>query len=529
MPPRPTVPPPAWLCHPALAVLVGWPCAVQASAGVVLDRPAFERETNAVVVPYQGSLPRSEVRALDGGTRLLVDFLGSQTRAGQPTRLGVFHPLVNKIEMAPLPGEARVRVTLSLAAPARVEVVPDARRGVVRLYVVAAPVLAEPPRRASLPEAGAEPRAAQQVPSLPGGGPEWPPGGTPAGQVVLTGPRAAVAPYTPPSPPPVRFGGLAPLPGTPASGDYVYRKAIAGDSGRDVTEVQIRTPRRSDVEVDRTKAGAPGVTVTVAGPPGVPPSLEAPPATPLAVAASTAAGEGWLTPLPNEPWKLPVYRGELYFKPVPAADLVVGAVGFSEQAAGLGSVLAGNGSTLVGAAGHLPLGAAWNLNLAAETAAYTVSHLQVPDLTTRRDAYTGFATLEHLPIRRPWVLAVGAGYWGRYVVQRANLLGPVAPSVLFVPSLLHHGPTLATRAWVPVWHALGVAAEVQAAPWLFSGSDDVAAAIGGAFAYQGSLGVKWGQRRWAVGAGVRFLGLNSYNGVYGFSRVGPEVVGAWRF
>jgi hypothetical protein len=261
----------------------------------------------------------------------------------------------------------------------------------------------------------------------------------------------------------------------------------------------------------------------------VPPSLDAPPATPLAVAASTAADEGWVMPLPNEPWKLPAYKGDLFFKPVPAVDLLVGAVGFSEQAPGLGSVLSGNGSTLVGLAGHVPLGNAWKVNLAAETTAYTVSHLQVPDLITRRDEYVALATVEHLPIRRPWVLAVGAGYWGRLVAQRASLLGPVEPSVLFAPSLLHHGPTLVSRSWIPVWQALGVAAEVQAAPFLFGGGDEVAAAIGGAFAYQGSLGLKWGQRAWALGAGVRVLGLNSYNGAYGFTRFGPEVVGVWRF
>jgi hypothetical protein len=529
MPSRPNAQHLAWLRHTAAAVALAWPCAAQASAGVLLDRPTFERETNAVVVPYQGSVPRSEVQALDGGTRLAIDFLGSQTRDELPFKLGVFHPLVNKVEMTPLPAQARVRVTLSLAAPSRVAIVADARQGVVRLHVAEAPPSTEPARQAALPRTATQPAPTLRAPSLPGGGPAWPPDGAHPGHVAPTGPPYAVAPYTAPSPPPVRFGGLAPLAGTPAAGDYVYRKAIAGDSGRDVTEVQIRTPRRSDVEVDRTGPGATGVTVTVAGPQGIPPTLSAPPATPLAAAASVAGGEGWVTPLPNEPWKLPVYKGELYFKPVPAAALVVGAVGFSEQAAGLGSVLAGNGSTLVGATGHVPLGAAWNLNLAAETTAYTVSHLQVPDLTTRRDEYTGLATLEHLPIRRPWVLAVGGGYWGRYAVQRTNLLGPVEPNVLFTPALLHHGPVLATRVWFPVWQALGVAAEVQAAPWLFGGGDEVAAAIGSAFAYQGTLGLKWGQKRWAAGAGVRLLGLNSYSGAYGFSRLGPEVVGTWRF
>jgi len=45
----------------------------------------------------------------------------------------------------------------------------------------------------------------------------------------------------------VKWGGTSPLPGTPASGEYVYRKAIPSENGRDVTELQIRTPRHIDL------------------------------------------------------------------------------------------------------------------------------------------------------------------------------------------------------------------------------------------------------------------------------------------
>jgi hypothetical protein len=497
----------------AVVLTVGAAGPAAAEAGVVLDRPTFDRDNNVILIPFRGPVPRMETESKDGGTRLIAEFSGSQATMSTPYKLGIFHPLVSKVEMTPLQDQARVRVSIALSQPSRMTIVPDARRGVLRLQLgkVDPSMLPQPPQP-SLVGFGSGPSLPQAAPALPPPRVESYPG-----QAVLSPRPPAFAPAVSPSLPPVKWGGTNPLPGTPASGEYVYRKAIPSENGRDVTEIQVRTPRRSAIDIQNNIQND-AVNVAVSPPGGV-----------MAAAAPGAIPEGWTRPLPNEPWKLPGYRGEPVFRPVAAIDAILGYTLMSESARTLGTRFDGAGSTLMGLTGHVPLGTNWNMNLAAETFGYTIASLQVPDAQTRRDEYFGSFSLEYLPIRRPWVLAVGLGYWGRYVTQKNNILAPPEASLLFAPTQLWHGPALGLRGWVPIWRALGFSGELGAAPYMWGGSDPTAAAIGNIYGFQGLAGLKWSQRHFSVSAGYRHQGYNSFNSAFTFNRGGPEVQLVWRF
>lgn len=497
----------------AVVLVVGTAAPATAEAGVVLDRPTFDRDNNVILIPFRGPVPRVETESRDGGTRLIAEFAGSQATMQTPYKLGIFHPLVSKVEMTPLQDQARVRVSVALSQPSRMTVVPDARRNVLRLQLgrIDPSTLPRPPVPAVV-GFGAGPTLPQAAPALPPPRVESYPG-----QAVLAPAPPPYAPAVSPSLPPVRWGGTNPLPGTPASGEYVYRKAVPSENGRDVTEIQIRTPRRSAVDIANNIQND-GVNVAVGPAGGM-----------TAAAPPGAIPEGWTRPLPNEPWKVPGYRGEPVFRPVAAIDAILGYTLMSENARTLGTKFDGAGSTLLGLTGHLPLGPNWNVNLAGETFGYTIASLQVPDATTRRDEYFGALSLEYLPIRRPWVLALGLGYWGRYVTTKNNILAPPDPSLLFAPTQLWHGPALGLRSWVPVWSALGVAAELGAAPYMLGGSDTTATVIGNIYGFQGLAGLKWSQRHFSVSAGYRHQGYNSFNSAFTFNRGGPEVQLVWRF
>lgn len=513
----------------AAAAAVAWVLATAgpaaAEAGVVLDRPTFDRDNNVILIPFRGPVPRVETESRDGGTRLIAEFAGSQATMQTPYKLGIFHPLVSKVEMTPMSDQARVRVSVALSQPSSMAVVPDQRRGVLRLQLGRID-----------PSTVPQPPAPQVVgfgngPTLPYSAPNLQPPRVESypGQMVLNAAPPPIAPAVSPSLPPVRWGGTNPLPGTPASGEYVYRKAVPSENGRDVTEIQIRTPRRSNVDV-ASNIQNDAVNVAVGPTDGV--AVAAAPGAQNVMAAAAAPGaipEGWTKPLPNEPWKVPGYRGEPIFRPVAAIDAVVGYALMSENARTLGTNFSGAGSSLLGLAGHFPIGNTWNVNMSAETFGYLISSLQVPQAETRRDEYFGALSLEYLPIRRPWVLAVGLGYWGRYVTTKNNLLAPPEASLLYAPSQLWHGPSLGLRGWVPVWSALGLSAEVGAAPYMFGGSDAAATAIGNVYGFQGLAGLKWSQRHFSVSAGYRHQGYNSFNSAFSFNRGGPEVQLVWRF
>lgn len=498
----------------AIVLAAAGPAVAQAVA--VLERPTFDRDNNVILIPFRGPAPKFETESKDGGTRLIAEFTG-QSSLSTPYKLGIFHPLVSKVEMTPLQDQARVRVTIALSAPGRLAVVPDLRGSVLRIQVgrydpslapqPPAPIVTGFGNGPSLPIA--DPVRGQQMPYVPVAA--YP------GQMPLSPRPPAFAPAVSPSVPPVKWGGVNPLPGTPASGEYVYRKAIPSENGRDVTEVQIRTPRRSAVEI-QSNIQNDSVNVAVTPPGGA-----------MSPAVANSVPEGWTRPLPNEPYKLPGYRGEPVFRPVAAIDAIIGYTLMSETASALGTRFSGAGSSLLGLTGHLPIGPNWNVNVSAETFGYLISSTQVPTAETRRDEYFGTASLEFLPIRRPWVLATGLGYWGRYVTQKNNILAPPDPSLLFSPTQLWHGPAATVRTWVPVWNGFGLAADLAGAPYMFGGGDSTVASIGNVYGFQGMAGVKYSQRHFSAAAGYRQQAFASFNGAYSYNRGGPEVQLVWRF
>jgi hypothetical protein len=506
----------------ACQALVVVPIALQLSAmpafadgGAVLERPTFDRDNDVILIPFRGMVPRIETESMDNGTRLTATFQGAQAHPSTPYKLGVFHPLVSRVEMTPLSEAGRVRVSVWLSSPGSLNVVPDTRRGVLRLQI--GPAQAEAPVDLSSPVGPQPIGQAMAVPALP---PARPPDPPPA-VMRMQAPGApvpvavAMAPQAVPSLPPAGLGARSsnPLPGTPASGEYVYRKAIPAANGNDVTEVMVRTGTRSNVGVDRN-VDTDAVVVNLHPPVGLP--VQRP--------------DGWERPLASEPWRQPVYRGESTFKPVAAVDSLVGFTLMSENAAKFGSNFSGAGATLYGGALHVPVGNAWNVRLAGESFGYTISSIQVPDAQMRRDEYFGDFAIEYLPIRRPWVLAAGIGYWARYLTTKTNVLAPPEPSVLFQPTLLWHGPTLDSRVYVPLGiEALALTGDVEVAPYMFGLSDPVSQALGNMYGYQGELGLKYSTRHFSVAAGYRHQGYATFNQAFSASRGGPEVSLVWRF
>jgi hypothetical protein len=338
----------------------------------------------------------------------------------------------------------------------------------------------------------------------------------PPGQPVAMAPVQVVGPQPAASVPPVGFGVnnlRNPLPGTPASGEYVYRKAIPAANGNDVTEVLVRTGTRSVVGVDRN-VESDAVQVNVRPPIGLP--VQRP--------------DGWERPLANEPWRQPVYRGESTYRPVAAIDTRVGFTLMGENAPKLGSNFSGAGATMYGGTLSVPIGNAFNLRLGGDAFAYKITSTQVPDAQMRRDEYFGDLAFEFLPIRRPWVLATGVGYWARYITSKSNVLAPPEPSILFQPTMLWHGPALVLRTYVPVgWEQLAMVADAEGAPYMFGLSDAVSSALGNMYGYQAQAGLKYSTRHFSLSAGYRYQGYGTFNQVMSYNRSGPEMSLVWRF
>ncbi|MNU08183.1 hypothetical protein D3C72_2541120 [compost metagenome] len=64
---------------------------------------------------------------------------------------------------------------------------------------------------------------------------------------------------------------------------------------------------------------------------------------------------------------------------------------------------------------------------------------------------------------------------------------------------------------------------------MMGGQDAVATVMGPLYGYQGSLGVKWGNRYVSFSAGYRHQAFSSLGGTYSFTRGGPEATFVWRF
>ena len=207
----------------------------------------------------------------------------------------------------------------------------------------------------------------------------------------------------------------------------------------------------------------------------------------------------------------------------------------AESAPTLGSDFSGSGATSWGFDGHVPLGTYFNMDLGVEGLAYNITSPQVKDASgadaqTHRDEYLGKARLEYLAVRSPWVFAIGPGYWARYMLNKpGTLLPPPTPSLILGPNQLFHGPALHARVYYPLWDALALTADAGAAPYLLTGTDAVAAALGSVYGYDAMLGLKWSNRYVSMSAGYHHQGFGSFTGVYAFNRGGPEVSFVWRF
>lgn len=500
----------ALLAVTAVAGVMSAPESAVAAGAAVLERPIFDRNAGVVLVPYKGAVPRMTTESSGAGTLLHVDFMGSRAQLPAAYRLGVFHPVVSKVEMAADPSEGRVRVTIHATQPSRVNIVPDPRKGLIRLELkedsgeadtmAADPTPAPAARNLGKPVPPRPmPRAAEQV-----------------GMEPLSPPAPENLPQALPSLSPVQQRtGAGSVPGTPSSGEFVYRKAIPGGDGKSVTEVEVRTARQSAIQINQDpRSDAVVVNVT---PPGT-----------IAGAAGLSPSYG-RDPLPNEPYRLAPVRAQGVYRPIFAIDSVLGFTLMAEKALTFGSDFRGQGATLWGFGGHIPLGPAMSVTMNGESFAYSINSLQVPDAQTKRTEYAGRLTAEYLLIRSPWVLAVGPGYQGRYVQNSYSLLAPATPSLISNPTQLQHGPTLNARTYYPIWDALSVNAEVGLAPYLLSNGDSLSAAIGNMMGFQGGLSLKWSTRHLAVSAGYRHNGVLNYAQSYSFNRGGPEVSLIWRF
>jgi hypothetical protein len=519
----------------------GAPAAAE-PGGVVatIDRPVFDRKTATIAVPFKGRVPNYSLSYLNNATRLNVDFLGCEPKTPTTYKLAVYHELLSQVELIDAQGKARVSILTS--KPAKVSVEADLRHGVMRLTLEEVDTM----EAARLGAVGKGPAAASTPTPAPFVVLNGPPPPVPARQAP-TAPRATpgplpsvgldvltpspppfapnVMPSVMPSAPPIRKAGMTaeqPLAGTPASGIYVYRKAIP--TGReDVTEVQVRTGTKAEVDIAHDPQRQ-SVLVNVVRP-------EAPPA-----AARTGWSAGEAIPSADEPWKLPSLRRDLTFKPLPAVNAVVGYTAMlAESAPTLGSDFSGNGATSWGVDGHVPLGSAFNMDLGVEGLAYNVTSPQVKDANgsdaqTRRDEYLGKVRLEYLAVRSPWVFAIGPGYWARYMMNKAGtLLPPPTPNLLLGPNQLFHGPAFHARIYYPLWDALALTADAGAAPYLITNADAVGSALGSVYGYDALLGLKWSNRYLSMSAGYHHQGFGSLSGVYTFNRGGPEVSFVWRF
>lgn len=489
----------AWPLRLVAGALV-WACvagAALAAEVATLERPTFDRQQNAVVIPYQGPTPRFETESDDEGTRHVTEFSSSAARLPTAYKLGLFHPLVSRVEMAPL-GNGKVRVTVWTSQPASLSVSPE--RNALRLLVAeaAGTAVAAAPTPPPAPRPTPRPVAQTRPTEYPGMEPLTP---TPP-------PTPQPLPSLPPT---ARTGSPG---GTPSSGGYVYRKAIPSHSGDDVTEIEVRTPQRAAIQVNNDPRSQ-AVVVNVVRP-GERPELPVEYVVPERPV------------LPNEPWRLPTI--EAAYRPVAALDALVGYTIMGEKATNFGTDFLGQGATLWGFNGALPVSSGFNVNLGAEGYGYVVRSAQVPEASTLRNEYFVHLQTEFLPIRRPWVLAVGPGYWARYITTTTtDAYAPPEPSLLFVPAMIQHGPVVNGRVYYPLTESLGLSAEGGVAPFMLGGNDTIAASIGNLYGAQGLAAVKWGNRHVALTAGYRHLVFGNYARSYLYHRGGPEVSLVWRF
>jgi hypothetical protein len=524
----------------------------QALAAVaVIDRPVFDRKTATIDVPFKGGVPNYTVQYLNNATRVNVDFVGCEPKVSTAYKLAVYHELLSQVELMPV--DNKVRVSILTSKGAKVSVDADLRHGVMRLTLEevdlmeaakldagttgTAPVAPSTPTPAPFTvangppppvPAGAGRNVAPAVPARQGPAqPKATPGPLPpTGLDPLVPSPPPITPNVMPSMPPIHRDGQAPgspMDGTPASGTYVYRKAIPTGT-QDVTEVQVRTGSKAEVDVAHDPRSQ-SVVVNVVRP-------EAPPE-PVSQAmwSSRDAVAG-----ADEAWKLPSLRRDLTFRPLPAVDAVVGyALMLSESAPKLGSDFTGGGATSWAFDGHVPLGTSMNLNLGVQGLGYNITSSQVKDdagapANTHRDEYLGQAQLEYLAVRSPWVFAIGPGYWARYMMNKpGTLLPPPTPSLILGPNQLFHGPALNMRVYYPLWDAWGINAEVGGAPYMMGGGDSVGSSLGSLYGYDALLGVKWGNRYVSLSAGYHQQGFGNFSGSYSFSRGGPEASFVWRF
>lgn len=495
----------------ALAGTIGH--AAPATATAIVERPIFERADNSVLVPYRGSLPHLSLAYADDGTMLVADFSDARAAIGSVFRMGLFHPLVQRLEMTP-EGGGRVRLVIHAASEAHLAVFAEPTRGVIRLEVV--PGLAD--AMADVP-LGPRPAAPQPPLMITPGLADLPPAPPP------------YEPYAPPSTPPVAptIDPNAPVPGTPDSGEYVYRTAVPAPDGKAVTEVVVRSGHKAQIAVDRDPR-TDNLVVNV--------EHHEPETTAWGVP------EYHKRVWPQDPFATPIVTPGVEFKPVPAIDATAGYALLRERAPNYGSDFSGQGATMWGFSGDLPLGDQANLSLSASALAFVINSLQVPDDAIRRDEYLVRLDAEWLPIRGPWVFAVGPGYWLRDFSDRqigtdttpatpgANggpFLPPPDPSVLFVSNEIEQGPTVHARAYYPFWGSLAVAADVDVAPYLFGGSDNLATALGPLWGVEGDLALKWTTRYVSTSLGYRQLMFNNSAGDYTYSRGGPEASLVWHF
>ncbi|HEY9722289.1 MAG TPA: hypothetical protein V6D47_09755 [Oscillatoriaceae cyanobacterium] len=490
----------------ALAGLL-W-CAAPAGATAIVDRPTFERGDSSVLVPYRGTMPHLTLAYASDNTVLVADFGDARARIGSVFRMGLFHPLVQRLEMTPEPGTGHVRLTIHAAGPAHLAVFPEPSRGVIRLEVVPGAADAQ----ANVPLA---PQPALMV--------------TP-GMADLPPSPPPYTPYAPPSTPPVQPGvdPNQPLPGTPDSGSYVYRTAVPAPDGKAITEVVVSSGEKAQIAVDRDpRTDNLVVNVQHHDP------------------ETTAWGvpEYHKRVWPQDPFATPIVTPGVQFKPVAAIDATAGYALMRERAPNYGSDFSGGGGTAWGFSGDLPLGDAANLALSASALGYVINSLQVPDDPIRRDEYLVRLDAEWLPIRGPWVLAIGPGYWLRDFSDReigsdttpatpgasGPFLPPPDPSALFVSNEIEQGPTLHARAYYPFWGSLAIAADVDAAPYLFGGGDSFASALGPLWGVDANLALKWTTRFVSVSLGYDQLMFNNQGGDYNYMRGGPEASLVWHF
>jgi hypothetical protein len=457
-----------------------------------LASPQGDPIDNALMLPYSGAAPNFNARAEAHGTRIVIDFFGSQTP--HQRRILLDHPLpsVSRMEMVSLGDKGAVRVTLTLVVPTGLAVLPDPLSHTFRLQLgddltqgqftnQPAQQMAPRPQRAKAPA---------RMPAPP--------------RVYARMPEAS--PST--SPVALQEALREPTPGTPDSGSYVYRKAISSQNGQHVTEVQVRTTQQSALQV-HANPDTRDILVNVTQPDSQ--------------ALNNEGSDG-------TPWYLSSLPASPTFKALPSIDTLLGYTLMSENAPTFGTQFQGAGATLWGFSGDLPLTNDWSLHLGGESFSYHIASTQVPDANFQRNQY--FLNLEgtYLPIRSPWVLAVGPGYWLRYLSgNSANALPPDNPSMMFPGNLLEHGPSLGAHAFYPLIYAVGLSAEVSAAPYLFGGSDSLSAALGPLYGYEGALGLKWGYQSLSLGLRYRYQGFGNYGSSYSANRGGPEVSAVWRF